>query len=226
MKAKRELTIVGEDYLRAIYSAAEWDEDGIGVSDLAHIMGVVPSTASENVRRLREAGLVDHQPYQRVRLTEAGRVQAVRMVRRHRILETFLHRHLGFSWDEVHEEAEDLEHAVSDRFIDRIDKVLGFPALDPHGDPIPDADGSLTEVEPISLELAEVGQKRQIARIRDAEPAVLRYFEARGIVPSAWITVRERIAGTGIVTVEVDGKELDLAEHLTASIRVIGRDTH
>ncbi len=226
MKNKRELTMVGEDYLRAIYSAAEWDEDGVGVTDLAHMMGVVPSTASENVRRLREAGLVDHQPYQRVRLTEAGRAEAVRMVRRHRILETFLHRHLGFSWDEVHEEAEELEHAVSDRFIDRIDKVLGFPALDPHGDPIPAADGSLTEVEPISLEAAEVGQKRQIARIRDAEPAVLRYFEARGIVPSAWITVRERIEGTGIVSVEVDGKELDLAEHLAASIRVIRRDAN
>ena len=226
MKNKRELTMVGEDYLRAIYSAAEWDENGVGVTDLAHMMGVVPSTASENVRRLREAGLVDHQPYQRVRLTEAGRAEAVRMVRRHRILETFLHRHLGFSWDEVHEEAEELEHAVSDRFIDRIDKVLGFPALDPHGDPIPAADGSLTEVEPISLEAAEVGQKRQIARIRDAEPAVLRYFEARGIVPSAWITVRERIEGTGIVSVEVDGKELDLAEHLAASIRVIRRDAN
>lgn len=226
MKNKRELTMVGEDYLRAIYSAAEWDEDGVGVTDLAHMMGVVPSTASENVRRLREAGLVDHQPYQRVRLTEAGRAEAVRMVRRHRILETFLHRHLGFSWDEVHEEAEELEHAVSDRFIDRIDKVLGFPALDPHGDPIPAADGSLTEVEPISLEAAEVGQKRQIARIRDAEPAVLRYFEARGIVPSAWITVRERIEGTGIVSVEVDGKELDLAEHLAAYIRVIRRDAN
>lgn len=225
MKLKRDLTIVGEDYLRAIYSAAEWDEDGIGVSDLAHLMGVVPSTASENVRRLREAGLVDHQPYQRVRLTEEGRAQAVRMVRRHRILETFLHRYLGFSWDEVHEEAEELEHAVSDRFIDRIDKVLGFPALDPHGDPIPGPDGSLADIEPISLQDAEVGQRRQIARIRDAEPAVLRYFEARGIVPSAWITIRERIAGTGIVSVEVDGRELDLAEHLAASIRVIRRDS-
>ncbi|MDO5721565.1 MAG: metal-dependent transcriptional regulator [Actinomycetaceae bacterium] len=224
MKARKDLTIVGEDYLRAIYSAAEWDEDGIGVSDLAHLMGVVPSTASENVRRLREAGLVDHQPYQRVRLTEEGRAEAVRMVRRHRILETFLYRYLGFSWDEIHEEAEELEHAVSDRFIDRIDKALGYPALDPHGDPIPAADGSLLEPKPVSLEEVEVGTRYQIARIRDAEPAVLRYFESRGLVPSAWVTVVERIADTGIVTVEVDGKQLDLAEHLAASVRVVSRD--
>lgn len=220
MKPKRELTTMTEDYLRAIYSVEEWDDDGVGVTDLANIMGVVPSTASENVRKLRENGLVDHQPYGRVRLTKQGRLEAVQMVRRHRLLETFLQQHLGFSWDEVHEEAEELEHAVSERFIDKIDEVLGNPVLDPHGDPIPNKDGVIEPTSTMTVLTAELDTDLTVLRIRDGKPEVLRLFESRGLLPGSRIRVIDRSSGTGLISLEINGERVDLPEALGATIRV------
>lgn len=211
---------MSEDYVRAIFSAEEWDEGGVGVTDLAHLMGVVPSTASENVRRLKDAGLVDHQPYQQVRLTAAGREEAMKMVRRHRLLETFLHDVLEFSWDEVHEEAEELEHAVSERFIDRIDQVLGFPACDPHGDPIPRKDGSFEVVATLNVLEAPLDADIEIMRIRDAEPAVLRHFESRGITPGARLRVVEKSDVTALVVLQLGKQRVDLPYTFGAFIRV------
>lgn len=211
---------MSEDYVRAIYSAEEWDEGGVGVTDLAHMMGVVPSTASENVRRLKEAGLVDHKPYQQVRLTNAGREQAMKMVRRHRILETFLHDVLEFSWDEVHEEAEELEHAVSERFIDRIDQVLGFPACDPHGDPIPRKDGTIQASSTVNVLEVPVDVELEIVRIRDAEPAVLRHFESRGITPGTRLRVVEKSDVTALIVLQVGTQKVDLPYTFGAFIRV------
>lgn len=215
------ISTMSEDYVRAIYSAEEWDEKGVGVSVLANLMGVVPSTASENVRRLKEAGLVDHKPYQQVRLTAAGREEAMKMVRRHRILETFLHQLLEFSWDEVHEEAEQLEHAVSDRFIDQIDKALGYPEADPHGDPIPRKDGSVAVSSSLSVLTAPLQVPLEIVRIRDAEPEVLRHFESRGITPGTQALVLEKSDVTALVALEVAGQRVDLPYTLGAFIRVV-----
>lgn len=220
MKNKRELSTMTEDYLRAIYSVEEWDDDGVGVTDLANIMGVVPSTASENVRKLRDAGLIDHEPYGRVRLTDDGRREAVHMVRRHRILETFLQRFLGFSWDEVHEEAEELEHAVSDRFIDKVDEALGYPVLDPHGDPIPSKDGTIAPSSKLTVLTAELDSDLDVLRIRDGEPEVLRYFESRGLMPGKRIRVISRGSATGLISLLIDGERVDLPEGLGATIRV------
>lgn len=220
MKPKRELTTMTEDYLRAIYSVEEWDDDGVGVTDLANIMGVVPSTASENVRKLRENGLVDHEPYGRVKLTSQGRQEAVEMVRRHRLLETFLQQHLGFSWDEVHEEAEELEHAVSERFIDKIDEVLGNPVFDPHGDPIPSKDGIIEPTSTMTVLTADLHTDLTVLRIRDGKPEVLRHFESRGLMPGTRIQVVDRSSGTGLISLEIDGERVDLPEALGATIRV------
>lgn len=220
MKNKRELSTMTEDYLRAIYSVEEWDDDGVGVTDLANIMGVVPSTASENVRKLRDAGLIDHEPYGRVRLTDDGRREAVHMVRRHRILETFLQRFLGFSWDEVHEEAEELEHAVSDRFIDKVDEALGYPVLDPHGDPIPSKDGTIAPSSKLTVLTADLDADLDVLRIRDGEPEVLRFFESRGLMPGKRIRVVSRGSATGLISLQIDGERVDLPEGLGATIRV------
>jgi DtxR family Mn-dependent transcriptional regulator len=220
VKQKREFSTVAEDYLRAVYSVEEWHDEGVGVTELAELMDVVPSTASENVRKLREAGLLDHRPYQRVRLTEKGRVEAVKMVRRHRLLETFLHRSLGFSWDEVHEEAEDLEHAVSDRFIDKLDKALDFPKMDPHGDPIPAKDGSVATTSNPTLLTAPIGEDLTIVRIRDGEPEVLRYFEQRNLVPGTTIRVLDRSKVTGVIGVSINGNRIDVSKGLGADIKV------
>ncbi|EPD30723.1 metal-dependent transcriptional regulator [Gleimia europaea] len=220
MTGKRELSTVREDYLRAVYSVQEWGDQGVSVTELATIMEVVPSTASENVRKLRDAGLLDHQPYQKVRLTEAGRKEAIEMVRRHRILETFLHRSLGYSWDELHFEAHELEHAVSDRFIDKLDEALGFPRFDPHGDPIPGKDGSVHRCSCFTLPGAPLDEDLQIVRIRDGEPEVLRYFEQRDILPGAKLRVVERADVAGQVTVELNGTRIDISTALAARIKV------
>ena len=167
--ASSNYSAVVEDILKLVWSAEEAGRDGVKPKDVSEHMGVVPSTATENIQRLARQGLVTHERYGRVRLTPQGRAIALGMVRRHRLLETYLHEALGFSWDEVHEEAEILEHAVSDRLLDRLDRVLGYPSRDPHGDPIPRADGSSDDIagSPLdALDIAGGGNRRPAARPR------------------------------------------------------------
>ncbi|MDF2443740.1 MAG: DtxR family transcriptional regulator, Mn-dependent transcriptional regulator, partial [Subtercola sp.] len=133
------LTNAAQDYLKVIWAASEWEPEPVTVKQLAERTGVSAATVSDGIRKLAGLGMVAHEPYGSIELTEAGRAVAIGMVRRHRLVETFLVEMLGYSWDEVHDEAEVLEHAVSDLLIDRIDRQLGFPARDPHGDPIPTA---------------------------------------------------------------------------------------
>ncbi|MCK8675051.1 metal-dependent transcriptional regulator, partial [Rhodococcus sp. HM1] len=131
------LTSVAQDYLKVIWTVQEWSGEKVSTKLLAEKLGVSASTVSEAVRRLCDQGLLDHERYGAISLTESGRAAAVAMVRRHRLIETFLVRELGYRWDEVHDEAEVLEHAVSERMIAALDAKLGFPERDPHGDPIP-----------------------------------------------------------------------------------------
>jgi len=194
---------VTQDYLKVVYSAEEWGGSGISVSDLASRMGVVASTASENVRRLTDLGLVAHQPYQKVRLTERGRTVAIGMVRRHRLLETYLLEQLGFSWDEVHREAELLEHAVSDTLLEHLDRALGYPFRDPHGDPIPAVDGTVFTPPMMPLDALDVGRAAPVVRISDADSQMLRHLEAEGIVLDAVIDVVQRSPSIGTTRVRV-----------------------
>ena len=182
-EASSEYSTVVEDILKLVWSAEEAGRDGVKPKDIGEHMGVVPSTTTENVQRLARQGLVTHERYGRVRLTEEGRAVALGMVRRHRLLETYLHEALGFSWDEVHEEAEILEHAVSERLLDRLDKVLGYPTRDPHGDPIPRADGSSDEVSGVPLDSLAVGDGGLVERLPDRDPQALRAWEEVGLVP-------------------------------------------
>ena len=141
---------VTEDYLKAIYAHAEWEpENLIGSSQLAQRLGLAPSSVTEMVKKLVAQGLVEHAPYGAIGLTASGRSEALRMVRRHRLVETWLVQQFGYGWDEVHDEAEILEHTLSDRLLDAIDAQLGRPTLDPHGDPIPAADLTMPEFQGI-----------------------------------------------------------------------------
>ena len=179
----RDLTTVAQDYLKVIWTAQEWSLEKVSTKMLAERIGVSASTASESIRKLADQGLVDHEKYGAVTLTEAGRQAALAMVRRHRLMETFLVRMLGYSWDEVHDEAEVLEHAVSDRMLDRIDAKLGYPKRDPHGDPIPAADGHVPTPDARQLSVCEDGETGTVARISDADPEMLRYFDSVGHHP-------------------------------------------
>ena len=173
-----------QDYLKVIWDLEEWDDGPVHPTDIAERTGMKQSTISGALSRMVNAGLVEHKPYGRVGLTSAGRRSAVTMVRRHRLLETFLVEVLGYSWDEVHEEADALEHAVSEKLVDRIDRYLGHPAQDPHGDAIPTESGSMPVV-PLTKPLSQVedGQTVRVWRVSDQDPALLRYLSKHRVRP-------------------------------------------
>lgn len=202
------LTAVGQDYLKAIWNAQEWSPEGapqkVSTKMLAEKIGVSASTASESIRKLAEQGLVDHEKYGAVTLTEAGRRAALEMVRRHRLLETFLVNELGYAWDEVHDEAEVLEHAVSDRLVARIDAKLGFPQRDPHGDPIPATAGQVPTPPARQLWACGDGDTGTVARISDADSEMLRYFTDVGINLDSRLRVLTRREFAGMISVAIE----------------------
>ena len=225
------LTPVGQDYLKVIWNAQEWSPEGapqkVSTKMLAEKIGVSASTASESIRKLAEQGLVDHEKYGGVTLTEEGRRAALEMVRRHRLLETFLVNELGYAWDEVHDEAEVLEHAVSDRLVARIDAKLGFPRRDPHGDPIPASDGQVPTPPARQLWGCDDGDAGTVARISDADPEMLRYLAGIGISLDCRLRVLTRREFAGMMSVALesgDGAEttVDLGSPAARSIWVVG----
>ena len=214
-----ELSTVAQDYLKTIWTAQEWSREKVSTKMLAERIGVSASTASESIRKLADQGLVDHAKYGAVTLTERGRRAAISVVRRHRLLETYLVSELGYSWDEVHDEAEVLEHAVSDLMMTRIDAKLGYPQRDPHGDPIPDLDGQVPTPPAQQLAVCGDGGHGVVARISDSDPEMLRYFDDIGIALDSHLTVLARRDFAGTVSVAVGdghlgaagvGKTLDL----------------
>jgi DtxR family transcriptional regulator, Mn-dependent transcriptional regulator len=148
-----------EDYLKTVYAHTEWQPDAITPKALADRLGIAPSSVTEMVKKMAEQGLVTHVPYKAIRLTDAGRARALAVVRRHRLIETWLVREMGYGWDEVHDEAEILEHAISDRLLEAIDARLGRPTRDPHGDAIPAADGTLISEPAVRLDEAPTGHE-------------------------------------------------------------------
>ncbi|MDM7831572.1 metal-dependent transcriptional regulator [Cellulomonas edaphi] len=217
-----QLSSVSQDYLKVIWSATEWEDRPVTTKMLAARLGVGASTVSETVRRLADSGLVTHEPYGAVGLTAAGRGLALAMVRRHRLVETFLVEVLGYGWDEVHDEAEVLEHAVSDVFVERLAAHLGHPSRDPHGDPIPGPDGSF-DAPPASL-LWDVEPGRwHVARISDADPELLRYVESVDLVLDAAVEVVARREAIGVVSVRVgpDARAVELGEVAARAIWLV-----
>ncbi|ASR54900.1 metal-dependent transcriptional regulator [Cellulomonas sp. PSBB021] len=205
------LSPVAQDYLKVVWSATEWAERPVTTKLLATRLGVGASTVSETVRRLADQGLLTHEPYGAVGLTDEGRRHALAMVRRHRLVETFLVEVLGYGWDEVHDEAEVLEHAVSDVFVERVAERLGHPVRDPHGDPIPGPDGSLVAPDATPMWDADPG-RWTVARISDADPDLLRYLDEVGIGIDTVLTVGPRRDAVGTVGVTVGDRVLDLGQ--------------
>ncbi|MFT4230303.1 MAG: metal-dependent transcriptional regulator [Microbacterium sp.] len=170
-----------DDYLKAIYHHTEWQDERITPSQLAAELGLAPSSVTEMVHKLAAQGLVTHRPYGPIALTPAGEQRAAATIRRHRLVETWLVREFGYAWDEVHDEAEILEHAISDRFLDRISERLGHPAFDPHGDAIPDAAGRVRREGFVLLREALAGHEGHVLRVSDRDPALLRALELAGV---------------------------------------------
>ncbi|MEV7619515.1 metal-dependent transcriptional regulator [Microbacterium sp. NPDC089321] len=177
-----------DDYLKTVYSHTEWQDAPITPSQLAAALGIAPSSVTEMVKKLAAAGLVSHVPYGAVKLTDAGRRRALQMLRRHRLIETWLVREFGYAWHEVHDEAEVLEHTISDRLLDAIDERLGRPRFDPHGDAIPDADGEVVREPFVLLADAPSGHRGRVLRVSDRDPELLQQLEDAGIAVGAEIT--------------------------------------
>ncbi len=172
-----------EDYVKVIYGHTEWQADPITTSALAARLGLAASSVTEMVKKLVTLGLVEHEKYGSVTLTADGLTLALRMVRRHRLIETWLVQSFGYRWDEVHVEAEVLEHALSDRLLDAIDAQLGHPTRDPHGDPIPSAAGVV--VRPDAVLLRDAVRGGRVVRVSDRDPELLRWLDAHGVVLDA-----------------------------------------
>jgi DtxR family transcriptional regulator, Mn-dependent transcriptional regulator len=218
-----------EDYVKVIYSFTEWQDKPISSSQLAQRLGVANSSVSEMVRKLKDQGLVDHQPYSAITLTADGVRLALLMVRRHRLIETFLVQELGYRWDEVHDEAELLEHAVSDTFIERMAAKLGNPVRDPHGDPIPAADGTVLMPAAHRMNELDQGHTGRITRISDENPELLRYLAAEEIDLDAPIEVIGRRPFGGALVVRVGpgrGREVDLADEVASALWVSSDTAH
>lgn len=178
-----------EDYLKTVYSHTEWQPDPITPKALADKLGVAPSSVTEMVKKMAAQGLIAHVPYGPLRLTDDGRERALAVVRRHRLIETWLVREMGYGWDEVHDEAEVLEHALSDRLLEAIDARLGRPSRDPHGDAIPAADGSIAVERFVRLDDAAAGHAGRVLRISDRDPVILRSLAAAGVAPGMVVVV-------------------------------------
>jgi DtxR family Mn-dependent transcriptional regulator len=207
------------DYLKAI-----WELGGEGTAstkDVAQRLSISSGSVSNMFMRLREMGLVEYERYQGASLTVAGRVEALRLLRRHRLIETFLLKCLGYSWEDVHVEAESLEHSVSDAFTERLAEFLGHPDQDPHGDPIPATDGTLEPDDSFALSAAASGQRVRIYRVGDEESAKLAYLDEHGLTPGRLLEVREVRAVDGVVTVEdEEGKTHTFGGPLAGSVFV------
>ena len=191
-----------EDYLKAIYDL-ERDEHPAATNDIAERLAISPASVSGMMRRLADQGLITHEPYRGVRLTAAGRRAALRTLRRHRILECYLTEVLGYPWDRVHDEAEQLEHSASEELIERMAKALGDPLRDPHGAPIPSREGDVEETPRRTLSEAAVGERVRVRQVMDEDGERLRYLAELGIRPGSVIRLLDRAPFDGPITLWV-----------------------
>src|SRR5690554_3995858 len=196
-----------EDYLKAVWNATEWSDAPVTVTMLSTRLGLSPSSVSEIVRKLTDRGLLTHPRYGSVELTDTGRAIALATVRKHRLIETFLVEYLGYEWDEVHDEAEVLEHAVSTEFVERLAQRLGQPTHDPHGDPIPAADGTLPAEERTALTAVADGSRVRVARVSDDDPDLLRHLRDVGVDLGVVVDVVAQRAHAGTVDLSISGAD-------------------
>ncbi|REJ75066.1 MAG: metal-dependent transcriptional regulator [Acidobacteria bacterium] len=212
-----------EDYLKCVLVQQQGGADLVSMGQIASRLDVAPGTVTAMMKTLAESGLVEYEPYSGVRLTAAGRRLGMHVLRRHRLIELFLVQVIGLDWSEVHAEAELLEHAVSDRLIERIDEMLDFPSVDPHGDPIPDRSGVLEEDSAHTLASAPTGTALEVARVADQSSDFLREMERMGLVPGAAVRVMERQEVTDALRLEVGEAATSLTLGLRAAAKIFVR---
>lgn len=209
-----------ENYVKTIYQVTAQGGRPAATGKLAEALGVSPGTVTSMLKTLSESGLAEYTPYEGAHLTDKGQALALRVLRRHRLIELFLVRTLNLSWDEVHEEAENMEHAVSDLLVDRIDAYLGYPAADPHGDPIPKADGTVAGTPGRRLSDVGVGETFCLARVVEQSSDFLRYLTESGLQLGAEGKVVANRAEAGVITIDCAGRQTTLAHDVAARLLV------
>jgi DtxR family transcriptional regulator, Mn-dependent transcriptional regulator len=214
------LTRSTEDYLKQIYHLQSSGQRA-NTGSLAGLLGISPASVSEMVGKLSSEGWITNKPYHGCQLTKKGEGIALNLVRKHRMIEVFLQQHLKYEWDEVHSEAERLEHVVSDSFINKLEEYLGNPKYDPHGDPIPDKNGKISATHYILLTKSAAGKNYVIAKVNDASKEILQYLAKIGLRLNSHITVNEKIEFDGSVLISHDGKKHLLSKTMAELISVV-----
>lgn len=210
-----------EDYLKCLFSLLVIESyEKVGTNQLAAAMSVSPASANSMVKKLRSKELLTFQRYGKVELTEAGRKIAVLLIRKHRLWETFLYEKLDFTWDEVHEVAEQLEHVSSEKLISKLDEFLGKPKTDPHGEPIPDAQGNLAPVKKSTLAEVEAGNTCRLVSVRDSSAAFLQYVTEIGLGLKSQIKIIEKRSFDNSLLVEIDGRQISVSEKFSLNVFV------
>jgi len=214
------LSITEENYLKVLLHIAEEsnNQQEAGTNQIAAQLNVRPATATDMLKKLKEKGFVDYKKYGKISLTDTGRMHAVHIVRKHRLWETFLFDKLGFSWDEVHEVAEQLEHIKSEKLIARLDKHLGYPQFDPHGDVIPTANGELITKQRQTLAETAIGSEKTVTAVKDNSPEFLQYVSQLGIAIGDDILIKNRFEFDGSMEIAIKGKNATISQKVAMNI--------
>ncbi len=209
-----------QDYAKAIYALEQQGSEWVSTTSLSERLAVSPASVTAMIQKMAGLKFVSYKPYSGVQLTKTGKKLALEMVRHHRLLEQFLSEALDMPWDQVHREAEILEHVISEDMEARIDEKLGHPKVDPHGDPIPSLDGSVDEPETVRLDEVEVGRSGVLVRVSDSNPEILRYLEERKIKPGLEFRLSNREPFGGPLTLSFGEEKQTISPELACAIRV------
>lgn len=209
-----------EDYLKVIY-VLEAEGEAATTTNIANALKVSSASVTNMLKRLAKLKLLDHESYKGATLTSSGKKIALEVLRHHRLLELYLKEIMGYSWDEVHDEAEKLEHHISEQFEDRIAELLNHPTHDPHGDPIPTKDGVVPDMAKISISEAMPDMEYIIGRVKDQDPELLRYLEKKGIIPGVKITIIEKDPFNGPVKIFIEDREEVIGNNIANEIYLV-----
>ncbi|MEQ8626960.1 metal-dependent transcriptional regulator [Ekhidna sp.] len=215
------ITITEENYLKAIYSL-NLNRNGkeLGTNELASHLGISPATVSSMLKKLKEKGFIDYKKYGAISLLKEGETIAFSVIRKHRLWETFLVEKMEFTWDEIHEVAEQLEHIKSKKLVDQLDKLLGFPEYDPHGDPIPDATGKIRGMHKTTLENESVGKQLKVVGVKNDSPAFLQHITQLGLVINSKILIKSHHEFDGSLDVEIEGETRMVSQKVAENVYV------
>lgn len=214
-----------EDYLKVIY-VLESEGSGATTNNIAEMMEVSSASVTNMLKRLAGLNLIEHKSYKGAKLTEAGMKIALEILRHHRLLELYLKEIMGYGWDEVHEEAEKLEHHISEQFEDKIAELLNHPTHDPHGDPIPTKDGVMPEMASLPLADADIDHQYIIGRVKDQDPELLRYLEKIGIIPGVRIQILDKAPFNGPVQVKLEDDEKTIGFNIAEQVYLVEEKLH